>query len=135
LYLDNKGTEMVRNAQLEQAANLNPFLQGQLNYDPKQADQLLLGNTADENSALRGIAGRIVDQQLANEAAPAALDVTLAEKGRVLTFTRSLQVDGGAPLTLGLEVRPAQQRWIGFGVAVLTGVALLAAGFRHRRTQ
>jgi len=135
LYLDNKGTEMVRNAQLEQAANLNPFLQGQLNYDPKQADQLLLGNTADENSALRGIAGRIVDQQLANEAAPAALDVTLSAKGRVLTFTRSLQVDGGAPLTLGLEVRPAQQRGIGFGVAVLTGVALLAAGFRHRRAQ
>jgi hypothetical protein len=115
VYLDNNGDGTVRNAQLEQAANLNPMMKGQTNYDPSQQDQLLMGNTAEENSALRGIAGRLVDQQLAAEPAPEALDVTLPERGQVLTFTRSLQVDGNTPLELTLavgEARPTNPGWI-----------------------
>ena len=90
-----------RNEQLEQAANINPFLQGKTNYDPQQFDQMLQGNTAEENSALNGIAARLVDQQLAAEPAPGAIDVTMPERGQVLTFTRSMQVDGNAPLQAG----------------------------------
>jgi hypothetical protein len=104
LYLDNN-VDSVANAQIEQAANINPLLmQGSLQYDAKQIDQLLMGNTQEETTALRGIAARIVDQQLAAEPAPAAIDVTLPERGRVLVFDRGLQIDG-APLRALLRSR------------------------------
>jgi hypothetical protein len=127
VYLDNNGDGTVRNAQLEQAANLNPLMKGQTNYDPQQQDQLLMGNTAEENSALRSIAGRLVDQQLAAEPAPMAIDVTLPERGKVLTFTRTLQVNGTTPLALTLDVgeaRPANTSWI---ATVLCASAVIAA--------
>jgi hypothetical protein len=133
LYLDNSGADGAKNVQLEQAASLNPFLQGRMNYDPRQADQLLMGNTAEENSALRGIAGRIVDQQLAAEPAPGAIDVTLPEKGQVLTFTRSLQVDGGQPLELSLDVAPARRSGMGFGVGLLVVIGGMGAWLGRRR--
>ncbi|MBF6689872.1 hypothetical protein, partial [Acinetobacter baumannii] len=96
LYLDNRA-DANRNEQLEHAANLNPLINsGRANFKPQELDQLLTGNTAEENSALRTIATRIVDQQLGIEPAPNAIDVTLPERGRVATFTRSLQVDGAA---------------------------------------
>ncbi|HEY8933463.1 MAG TPA: hypothetical protein VIM44_09145, partial [Rariglobus sp.] len=134
LYLDNSGADAAKNVQLEQAASLNPLLQGRMNYDPRQADQLLMGNTAEENSALRGIAGRIVDQQLAAEPAPGAIDVTLPEKGRVLTFTRSLQVDGDKPLELRLDVVPERRSGAGFGAGLLVVIGAMGAWLGRRRT-
>ncbi len=131
LYLDNN-MEGVRNVQLEQAASLNPFMQGKTNYNPQQVDQLLMGNTAEENTALSGIAGRIVDQQLAAEPAPSAIDVTLPERGQVLTFTRSLQVDGGAPLELKLDIVQGWGGGAGFGACVLLAVGAIV-GFVLRR--
>ena len=125
VYLDNSGDGTVRNTQLEQAASLNPLMKGQTNYDPTQRDQLLMGNTAEENSALRSIAGRLVDQQLAAEPAPSALDVTLAERGRVLTFTRSLQVDGTAPLARNLDVSLIRRTRTGVLVLVLAAAAII----------
>ncbi len=71
LYLDNRSS-VEQNSQIEQAANLNPLLQGKTNYDPQQYDQMMQGNTAEANNALNGIASRIVDQQLAAEPAPNA---------------------------------------------------------------
>jgi hypothetical protein len=126
LYLDNRA-DATRNEQLEQAANLNPFMQGKVNFDPQQVDQLLMGNTVEENTALRGIATRLVDQQLATEPAPGAIDVTLPERGRVLTFTRSLQVDGGAPLQLSLAVGKIARTSLGFSALLLLAIAGLAA--------
>jgi hypothetical protein len=108
LYLDNRSTDSNRNEQLEQAANANPYMNGATNFDPQQMDQLLMGNTAEENSALRGIAGRIVDQQLAAEPAPSAIDITIPESGNILTFTRSIQVDGEKPLGLSLSLSSAR---------------------------
>ncbi len=105
LYLDNRADVQQRNTQLEQAANINPLLQGKMNYDPQQFDQMLQGNTAEENSALNGIASLLVDQQLAAEPAPGAINVTMPERGKVLTFTRSMQVEGNAPLKLELEIQ------------------------------
>ncbi len=125
LYLDNRA-EGARNEQLEQAANLNPLMQGKVNFDPKQIDQLLMGNTADENVALKGIAARLVDQQLTAEPAPGTIDVTVPERGRVLTFTRSLQVDGGAPLELSVVVGKTASARIGFIAFVLFGIAVIA---------
>lgn len=126
VYLDNR-VDAPRNEQLEQAANLNPFMRGKANFDPQQVDQLLMGNTAEENAALRGIASRLVDQQLAAEPAPAAIDVTLPERGRVLTFTRSLQVDGGSPLELDLVVGKTAATNVRFGFLALLAVAAVAA--------
>lgn len=132
LYLDNRG-DAARNEQLEQAATLNPFMQGKVNFDPRQVDQLLLGNTAEENTALRGIAARIVEQQLGAGAAPGAIDVTLPERGQVVTFSRSLQVDGNAPLELALDVSSATHARVGPMVVVLFGVAAVAL-LSFRRT-
>jgi hypothetical protein len=126
LYLDNR-VDGPRNEQLEQAASLNPFMRGKVNFDPQQVDQLLMGNTAEENTALRGIASRLVDQQLGAEPAPGAIDVTLPEPGRVLTFTRSLQVDGEAPLGLRLFIGRIRYASLGYSLAALLAVAAIAA--------
>ncbi len=126
LYLDNKNTGTTRNEQLEQAASANPFMQGGTNFDPQQMDQLLMGNTAEENSALQGIAGRIVEQQLAAEPAPGAIDITIPESGEVLTFTRSIQVDGEAPLSLRLKLASTRGSSGWFVTVLLLAVALTA---------
>ena len=126
LYLDNR-VETARNEQLEQAASLNPFMQGRVNFDPTQVDQLLMGNSADENTALRGIADRLVDQQLAAEPAPRAIDVTLAERGRVFTFTRSLQVEGDKPLQLTLDLARTARPPYATAALLLLAVAGIAA--------
>jgi hypothetical protein len=127
LYLDNRA-DAARNESLEQAANLNPFLQGKATFHPQQVEQLLLGNSAEENTALRGIAAKIVDQQLGTDPAPGAIDVTLPERGQVVTFTRSVQVDGGAPLELRLEigkVNPANVLLCMLALAAIAAIALL----------
>jgi hypothetical protein len=126
LYLDNR-VDAARNEQLEQAASLNPYMQGKLNFDPQQIDQLLMGNTVEENAALRGIASRLVDQQLADAPAPVAIDVTLPERGRVLTFARRLQVDGGAPLELRLTVAPTAYTNVRYSLFLVLAIALVAS--------
>lgn len=133
LYLDNRFNQGggPRNEQLEQAADVNPLLnKGDLNWDPRQADQMLLGNTAEETAALKTIADRIVAQQLAAEPAPAGLELTLPERGTVVTFARSVQVDGGKPLWLDLGLR--RQR-AGGAAAGLLLAALTAFGFAMPR--
>jgi hypothetical protein len=125
LYLDNRA-DAQRNEQLEKAATLNPFLQGKINYDPQQFDQMLQGNTAEENSALNGIASRIVDQQLAAEPAPGAIDVAIPERGQVLTFTRSMQVDGNAPLKVELELTALPHSSWPFMGFLMVAIAIIA---------
>ncbi len=132
VYLDNRA-DATRNEQMEQAASLNPFMRGKVNFDPQQVDQLLMGNTAEENTALRGIASHLVDQQLAAEPAPAAIDVTLPERGRVLTFTRSLQVDGGSPLELKLVVARVGYTNVRFSLIAMLAIGAIAAMSRSRR--
>jgi hypothetical protein len=111
-------------------------MQGKQNFDPRQVEQLLMGNTSDENTALRGIAAKIVDQQLGAEAAPGAIDVTLPERGAVMTFTRSLQVDGGAPLELNLEVKRIARTNLFVSALLLLGIGAIAvlAGKRDTST-
>lgn len=106
LAIDNRSAvPQADNAQLDRAAEANPVLRGGYNYDPKQFDRFLEGNTSDENAALKEIANRIVTQQLAAEPAPVALDVTLPERGTVLTFGRSVQVDGRRPMAITLDLK------------------------------
>ena len=131
LYLDNRA-DAQRNEQLEQAANLNPLMRGKLDFDPQQVDQLLMGNTAEENTALRGIAGRMVDQQLAAEPAPSAIDVTIPEHGRVITFGRSLQVDGDAPLELRLALARSGRGNLYWTIGLMAGLGGVAGLLRRR---
>jgi hypothetical protein len=132
LYLDNRGdASQAVNGQLERAANENPLLQGNTNYDPSQFDRLMEGNTADENTALKAIANRIVTQQLAADPAPVALDVTIPERGTVLTFSRSVQVDGGHAMQLDLDLKRISTggAWLG---AMLCGLLGLMASRKNR---
>jgi hypothetical protein len=133
LVLDNQTTapQQEENAQLQRAAEVNPVLQGRYNYDPKQFDRFLEGNTADENAALKDIAARIVAQQLAAEPAPAALDVTLPERGTVLEFARSVQVDGERPMAIELKLKRVGSgfSWAGILLCLLVG---LTAAWKYR---
>jgi len=126
LYLDNRGGDdgAARNVEIESAANANPLLLGQTDYAPIQAEEASRGNSLEENSALSGIAARLVDQQLAAEPAPAGIEVALLERGTVYTFARSMQVDGARPLSLTLKVDHGAGAGAGFGLLV---TSLLAA--------
>ena len=104
---------------LEQAANANPFMRNRVNFNPQEVDQMLMGNSLEANAALRGIAGRIVDQQVEADPAPGAIDVSVPERGRVLTFTRSLQVDGAQPIELQLRMKRDRSTGVGYGLEVL----------------
>jgi len=123
VLLDNGYAQKEENAQLNQATQVNPILQGKYNYDQTQFDQFLLGNSAEENSALKEIAKRIVTQQLAAEPAPAALDLTIPERGKVLTFHRSVQVDNEAPMLLTLDLKPTRSHtpWLAIPLCLLLG--------------
>ncbi|MDP4996932.1 MAG: hypothetical protein NWQ16_11995 [Akkermansiaceae bacterium] len=133
LAIDNKVAGQDENAQLEQAANANPILKGDSNYDPAQFDRFLEGNSADEISALKEIANRIVTQQLAAEPAPLALDITLPERGQVLTFKRSVQVESQseAPMQISLDLKKTRKTtsWLAIPLCLLIG----AMGATRRR--
>jgi len=124
VVLDNRlSAPPGENTQLERATAANPLMQGKQNFDPKQYDRLLEGNTADENAALKEIANRLVSQQLAAEPAPLALDVTLPERGTVLTFGRSVQVDGKRPMAISLKLKrdAAGLPWLALVLCLLAG--------------
>jgi len=124
VVLDNRlSAPPGENAQLERATAANPLMQGKQNFDPKQYDRLLEGNTADENAALKEIANRLVSQQLAAEPAPLALDVTLPERGTVLTFNRSVQVDGKRPMSISLKLKRDASgfSWLALVLCLLAG--------------
>ncbi len=131
LYLDNRDGDpaFARNDLLEQAAERNPLLQGEMNYNPQEFDGLLQGNTKEENSALNRVASRIVSQQLAAEPALQAIHVFLPESGNIASFRRSVQVDGEAPMELELKVsKAARVSWwlvlsLALAVALITGLA------------
>ena len=119
------------NQQLEQAAQANPLLQGKSNYDPKQFDRFIEGNTADENAALKAIALRIVNQQLAAEPAPSGLEINVPERGSMLTFNRSIQVDGGKPMHLQLTLERTQK--VRYGLVLIVCGLLAAIAIRPVR--
>ena len=125
LTLDNNDSGTKDISQLQEAASSNPIYQGSYNYDPSKFDLFLAGNSADENTALKDIANRIVTQQLAAEPAPQALDITLPERGTMVTFTRSVQVGGstGDPMSITLGIRETSRTsvWLTIPLCLLLG--------------
>ena len=126
-YFDNRseGPSLTRNESLEQAADQNPFLQGGMNYRPDQLSTLLAGNTSEETSALKRITARLVSQQLAAEPAPQAIAINIPKHGQILTFKRSVQVDGNSPLLLDLKVRKRTTSYLWILLPVVVILALL----------
>ena len=135
LIIDNRAAEQQGQAaqQIDQAAALNPVLQGKYNFDPNQFERFLDGNSVDENAALKAIANRVVAQQLAAEPAPAALDITLPENGTVLSFNRSVQVGSDEAMTLEIQLEKASG---GFSLlAVLLCLAISGVVFMKPRSK
>ena len=66
-------------------------------------------NSPEENTALRRLAEQLVEQQDAAQAAPEAIRASLPGYGKRLTFTRSIQVDSFAPLSIDLETKSLQR--------------------------
>ena len=107
LYLDNRVEDIggFRNSQLEMAATANGILQGNVNFRPDELEGLLVGNSLEENDFLRRIADRLVKHQKATEPAPQAIWVPVPEEGKVFVFRRSVRVDEGKPLALGMVLQ------------------------------
>jgi hypothetical protein len=106
-------------------------------YTQDEAKQLLGRNTAEDNTAQMKLAERLIQQQDAAVANPAAIRASIPEQGRVLTFTRALQVDPWADLKLGIELAAVKvaSGWLKLGVlvGVFVVLAVLAAIARWRQ--
>jgi len=84
------------------------------------------------------LAERLIQQQDATVANPAAIRASIPEQGRVLTFARALQVDPWADLKLGIELAAVRVASVWLKLRVLARVfvllATLAALARWRQT-
>ena len=133
MAIDNSSSNnQTTNTQLERAAEANPVLRGGSNFDPKQFERFLEGNTVDENSALKEIANRIVTQQLAAEPAPVALDVTLPERGTAYNFSRSVQVDGQRPMAIEMTLKRDSNGFAWLGILLCGMLGIMGASGQRR---
>lgn len=96
-------------------------------YTQQDARQILDSNSADDNAALTKLAERLIQQQDAAVSAPAVIQASVPERGRIITFSRSVAVDTQADLQIGLTVKsPGSVSGLS-RVAVLAITALLMA--------
>ncbi|MFN0127496.1 MAG: hypothetical protein ACKV19_12505 [Verrucomicrobiales bacterium] len=75
------------------------------NYSQQEAKQLLDNNSADDNAALTKLAERLIEQQDAAVSAPAVIQASIPEQGRLITFSRSVAVDTQADLQIELNAK------------------------------
>jgi hypothetical protein len=97
-----------------------------LNYTQQQASEILARNTAEDNAVQLRFAERLIQQQDAAVASPAALRATLPDQGRVLTFTRPLEVNRWAELRLELEASSSPSTSFFLKALVLGATFILA---------
>jgi hypothetical protein len=96
-------------------------------YSQDEAKQLFDRNPADENAALMRLAERMIQQQDAAVANPAAIRAAIPEQGRVLTFKRAVEVNTWADLRLELEAKVVRVVPWGIRFVVLAGIFLALA--------
>lgn len=133
LLLDNAGTSgAVANEQFEKAARENPLLQGRGEYDPRQFQQLMEGNTYEETSTLNRLADRIVSQQAAATPTLRSLDIALPEQGARHTFTRGVQVDGSQPLALSIGMERGTSKKAYLWLILLLAIPAITAAFARK---
>jgi hypothetical protein len=99
---------------------------GVQNYSQADAKQIIEANQADDNAAMMKVAERLVQQQDAAVARPAAIRATIPEQGRLLTFKRSVQVDPMADMRINLEARAARTASFSSKLLILIGCFALA---------
>jgi hypothetical protein len=108
-------------------------------YTQDEAKRILEQNSAEENTAQMRLAERMIQQQDAAVANPAAIRARIPEQGRMLTFTRALLVDPWAELKIGIEARAVKEASAGMRALTLAGlfavVALLTWMARGRRVE
>jgi len=97
-------------------------------YTQDEAKQLFDRTPAEENAALMRLAERMIQQQDAAVASPAAIRAAIPEQGRVLTFKRAVEVNRWADLRIELEANVARVASWGTRAAVLLGIFVLIAG-------
>ncbi len=130
LVVGHEATGGPADPQLERAASANPLLRGGERADLRELDRLLEGNSAEQTTALKEIANRIVAQQLAGEPTPDAVEVTLPESGTIYEFSRGVQLQDDRPMTLEIELERAAGG--GLALALLGCLAVGLFVFRHR---
>ena len=79
-----------------------------LGYTQQEAKQLLDRNPAEENTAQVRLVERLIQQQEAAVSKPASIRASVPEIGRVLHFTRDLEVNPWADLNIRLRARSEQ---------------------------
>jgi hypothetical protein len=98
------------------------------NYTQQDAKDIIEHNTSDENAAFMKLAERLIQQQDAVAAVPAALHASIPEQGRVLTFKRAVLVDPWAPLKIDLKTAAAGvANWSLRGLILVSIFLFLAA--------
>jgi hypothetical protein len=106
-------------------------------YTQQEAKELLGRNTEEDNTALTRLAERLIQQQDAAVANPAAIRTTIPGQGRLLTFARAVLVDPWASLNIGLKVAPAKAASWGLRLlllaAIFAGLSVFAWVARGRR--
>ena len=134
IYLDNKaaGNGVDRNADLEDSAFNNPLFKGQQEFDVRQVDDFLRGNTTEEKKTLKTIANRLITQQMATEPAPQTISTIVRGRGEVLRFTRGVQVAGAKELALELDVVATNEVPPGKSLIILLGIGVVAAAASRR---
>ncbi|MGK0198558.1 MAG: type II secretory pathway component HofQ, partial [Yoonia sp.] len=73
------------------------------NYTQQEAKKALDGNSGEVNTTLMRLAESLVRQQNAAKVTPAAIRASLPTHGHAYGFTRSLQVNKNADLSINLE--------------------------------
>ncbi len=97
------------------------------NYTQQDAKDLMGRNSADENTALMRCAERLIQQQDAAVTSPAAIQASIPQQGRLLTFSRAVAVDQWADLQIGLQAKASTSAPWFLRLAILAGTALLLA--------
>jgi hypothetical protein len=104
-------------------------------YTQDQARKILSRNTAEENEFQNRLVERLIQQQDAAGANPAAIRATIPEQGRLFTFARSLQVDPWVDLRIDLETRAVRAASGSAKLRLLAGtfIAVSILGYAVRR--
>ncbi len=128
------GLNVTQNRLIGEPAARPPTGQAFFNYTQAEAKQLLERNAAEENAVQMKLAERLIQQQDAAVASPAAIRATVPEQGRRLTFVRPLLVDTWADLRVELEAHAVESTsksgklWLLAGVFLIVVVVRWAAG-------
>ncbi|MCB1127931.1 MAG: hypothetical protein KDM81_15660, partial [Verrucomicrobiae bacterium] len=112
-----------------QQAEIQQILDNDANYTREQAKALNQSLSSEDQLALGRLAEKLVAQQDAAVANPTAIRASVPEQGRMLAFTRSLQVDPMSDLRIDLEARAVQAGSTGGRFLLVCAVLLVTVIF------